>query len=193
MEKKNNVKTQKNKSTSKNKRRYIVVAFVFILLVATILYFMHVMKTKDVYSSLPQGDPLDPTYNKSYQVDPEDENRMLNTSDQLTSKKEYQGLAISNVKISQYGEMAEVTGDITNISGKEIEGPLTFYLVLTDKQGNQVKMLKSMVKNLAAGATTSLLIEKKAPLANAYDYHVISEEEYNNIINSITADEEPDE
>ena len=79
----------------------------------------------------------------------------LNTSSKLNEIKKFDGLEISNIQITQKDNVSLLLAKIANISNTK-QGGYVIDIKIIDKQGNEIKTVPFLVKELEPGETTQL-------------------------------------
>ena len=100
----------------------------------------------------------------------------LNTSSKLNEIKKFDGLEISNIQITQKDNVSLLLAKIANISNTK-QGGYVIDIKIIDKQGNEIKTVPFLVKELEPGETTQLNASATFDFVDAYDF-VISKKEW---------------
>ena len=100
----------------------------------------------------------------------------LNTSSKLNEIKKFDGMEISNIQITQKDNVSLLLAKIANISNTK-QGGYVIDIKIIDKQGNEIKTVPFLVKELEPGETTQLNASATFDFVDAYDF-VISKKEW---------------
>lgn len=93
----------------------------------------------------------------------------LNTSSQLNKSKEFQGLKIKNIQLTNQNNKTELITDIENVTGRDTQAML-IDIILYDKQGNEITTLGGRISPIKAGQTIQFSTSAMIDYANAYDF-----------------------
>ncbi len=100
----------------------------------------------------------------------------LNTSSKLNEIKKFDGMEISNIQITQKNNVSLLLAKIVNTSNTK-QGGYVIDIKIIDKQGNEIKTVPFLVKELEPGETTQLNASATFDFVDAYDF-VISKKEW---------------
>ncbi len=85
----------------------------------------------------------------------------------------YNGLKISNIKLSENNGETVLLADVENVSGSSIEDFTTIDVRFIDKEGNELGILTGLIKPLEVNEKTELNASITTDLANAYDFEIL--------------------
>ena len=83
--------------------------------------------------------------------------------------KEFQGLKIGNIQLTNRDNKTELIADVQNSSDKDIEAMLV-NVILYDKEGNEIATLGGRISPIKAGKTMQFSTTAMIDYANAYDF-----------------------
>ena len=93
----------------------------------------------------------------------------LNISTQLNKEKEFQGLRIKNIQLTNKENKTELIADIENVTNQDTKAMLVD-VILYDEQGNEITTLGGRISPIKAGKTMQFSISAMINYANAYDF-----------------------
>lgn len=93
----------------------------------------------------------------------------LNTSSTLKKEKQFQGLKITNIQLTNQNNKTELIADIENSTGKDTQAML-IYIILYDKEGNEITTLGGRISPIKAGKTMQFSTSAMIDYANACDF-----------------------
>ena len=142
-----------------------IVAITIILIVVVSFIVMNNSKKED--------EENEEENNMSYKL--EDGTR-LNVSDKLSEAKKFEGMEISDIQITEKDNLTVLLAKITNISNEK-QGGYVINIKIIDEQGEEIKTVPFLVKELKPGETTQLNASATFNFVNAYDF-VVSKKEW---------------
>lgn len=91
-----------------------------------------------------------------------------NTSEKLKEKKSFDGLEITDIKLTENNQKTTLTGTITNNTNK-IKGDYIVNAIFVDSKGNELAEMSFYVKQLQSGESTVLNAATTFDYSNAYN------------------------
>ena len=95
----------------------------------------------------------------------------LNTSEKLKETKEIDGMEISNMQLTEEGNITKVLGTITNKSNTT-KGNYEINIKLIDENGKELTTLVGYIGELEPGESTQLSTSTTFDYANTYDVEI---------------------
>lgn len=92
----------------------------------------------------------------------------VNISEKLLETKKIDGLEITNIELTELGNITQLKGTITNTSNKEKEESV-INAVLLNQKGNEMATMGIYVKALKPGESTELNASATLNYVNAYN------------------------
>ena len=93
---------------------------------------------------------------------------IINTSPKIKEIKLYNGIQISNIKITYKGNTSILTADATNITNEKIQGFLA-RIILVDKMQKEITTISTYINFLEPNQTKNLYTSASYNFVNAYD------------------------
>ena len=93
----------------------------------------------------------------------------LNTSSKLSEMKEFQGLKIGNIQLTNREDKTELIADVENPTENDTKAMLV-NVILYDKNGNEIATLGGRISPIKAGQTMQFSTSAMIDYANAYDF-----------------------
>lgn len=98
----------------------------------------------------------------------------LNNSEKLKETKEFDGLEIADIQITEKEGVTLLLANITNKTD-EVKGDYPILITILDKDGNTITVAHGYIKQLQPNETTQLSSSKTFDYANAYDFTISKE------------------
>lgn len=95
----------------------------------------------------------------------------LNTSEKLKETKEIDGMEISNMQLTEEGNITKLLGTITNNSNTT-KGNYEINIKLIDENGKELTTLVGYIGELEPGESTQLSTSTTFDYANTYDVEI---------------------
>ena len=95
----------------------------------------------------------------------------VNTSNQLSKTKKIDGLEISNIKLTENGNVSQIIADVKNPTSSTL-GDFAINITILDKAGNEIAVIGGYIDKVEAGKTVQLNASATVDFANAYDFKV---------------------
>ena len=95
----------------------------------------------------------------------------VNTSNQLSKIKKIDGLEISNIKLTENGNVSQIIADVKNPTSSTL-GDFAINITILDKAGNEIAVIGGYIDKVEAGKTVQLNASATVDFANAYDFKV---------------------
>lgn len=164
-EKGKNVKT-KNANSSKSGVNKKVLVFLALVVIVIVVIAVVVINNKEKQQETTQGGEQGQTQTQFYK---EEEGTKINTSEKLSQTKEFEGLEISNVALTESENNSTFTATLTNKTNG-VSGDFFLDLKFVDKDNNEIATISCKVDSVEPGQSIELNASATANLANAYDY-----------------------
>lgn len=91
-----------------------------------------------------------------------------NTSEKLKEKKSFDGLEITDIKLTENNQKTTLTGIITN-NTKKVKGDYEVNIIFVDSKNNELSEMSFLVKQLQPGESTTLNASTTFDYSNAYN------------------------
>lgn len=95
----------------------------------------------------------------------------LNTSNKLSETKQFQGLQIKNIQLTNKDDKTELIAEIENPTETDTQAILVD-IVLYDKQGQEITTLGGRISPIKAGQTTQFSTTAMIDYSNIYDFEL---------------------
>lgn len=95
----------------------------------------------------------------------------VNTSNKLKETKTYEGLEISNIKLTEKDNVTLLLGTVTNKTNTK-QGGKTINIKMIDKKGNEIITIVAFVGEIKEGESTKLNVSTTFNFVNAYDLSI---------------------
>lgn len=95
----------------------------------------------------------------------------LNTSSKLAETKKIDNLEITNIKLTENGDVSQIIADVKNTS-RETKGGYEVKLIFLDKDGKTIKEVPAYLEKAEGGQTVQLNASSSSKLSNAYDFKI---------------------
>lgn len=96
----------------------------------------------------------------------------LNTSTKLKETKDFNGLKIGNIQLTNKNEQSVLLADVKNETTKDTDVMLVD-IYLYDKDGKEIVKMDGIISPVKAGETVQLNIGISFDYANAYDFKIV--------------------
>lgn len=96
----------------------------------------------------------------------------LNNSTELNKEREYKGLKISNIQLTEKNGMSLLLADVENTSGKDIGDFTDIDITFYDSNKNKIGTTEGLIIPLKAGAKTQLNASVTFNYSNAYTFEI---------------------
>jgi len=144
---------------SKKSKIYILIAVIIVTfaILSSIALFLYInskneqdIKQNDNYSSLLE------------------DGSKINISKKLNENKKFDGLDITDIKLTEKGQLTKLTATLTN-NTEEKKGDYTVNIIFVDSNGNELSKMGTYIKLLMPGESTLLNSSVTFDYSNAYD------------------------
>lgn len=156
----------KKNGNSKRIVIFIIVFGVIIVILGTIFRLKNGYKNGNISNN----EITNETLGEFEQID--NKGKKTNTSIKLSENKEFKGLKISNITLTEENGETMLIGEVENISEENMKEFMTIDVKFVDKDGNELGTLTGIIKPLQAGEKTELNSSITTDLANAYDFEI---------------------
>ena len=95
----------------------------------------------------------------------------LNTSEQLKTTKNMDGLEITNIQLTEQNGQSVLIADVRNTTETET-GVIGINIIILDKQENEIGKMPGIIAPLTAGETKQLNVGITEDYSNAYNFRV---------------------
>ena len=95
----------------------------------------------------------------------------LNTSSKLQETKTIDGMEVTNLQLTESGDISLLLGTVRNVSS-EAKGGYPVEIRVVDKEENEIVTVGGYIPELAPGAETQLNSSATFDYANAYDFTI---------------------
>lgn len=96
----------------------------------------------------------------------------LNNSTELNKEREYKGLKISNIQLTEKNGMTVLLANVENVSGKDINDFTDIDITFYDKDKNKIETIEGLIIPLKAGGKTQLNASVTFDYSNAYTFEI---------------------
>ena len=155
----------------KNNNKMVIIGIIAILIVGVILLCVFIGKNKKNANGNNKEVSENVQLGEFEQIDAN--GIKVNVSSKLNEEKMYNGLKISNIKLSENNGETVLLADVENVSGSSIEDFTTIDVRFIDKEGNELGILTGLIKPLEVNEKTELNASITTDLANAYDFEIL--------------------
>ena len=100
-----------------------------------------------------------------------DDGTKINTSEKLSETKTIDGIEITNIQLTESGNVTQLLATMTNTSD-ETQGGYIATLTLIDEDGNAILEMSPYIDSLEPGESTELNASATLDYANAYDFTI---------------------
>ncbi len=154
-----------------NKMIVIVTILVAILIIGVIVLCVYKGKNKEKIGNNNKESTKNVELGEFEQIN--DDGIKVNVSSKLNEEKTFNGLKISNIKLSENNGETVLLADVENVSGNKTEDFTTIDVRFIDKEGNELGTLTGLIKPLEANEKTELNASITTDLANSYDFEIL--------------------
>ena len=109
--------------------------------------------------------------NKEEYVEIQADGTKVNTSNQLAKTKTVEGLEISNIQLTENGNLSKLTADVKNPTS-QTKGDFAVKITILDKNGKEMATIGGYIDKVNPGETVKLSASATVDFANAYDFKV---------------------
>ncbi len=161
---------KKGKSLMK-KNEAIVIGAIIAIMVIILVVVIVISRNKNANEGQNAGNTQEDNYVKEEFVERMEDGTRVNTSSKLAETKKSNGYEISNITLTEKGNLTAFRATITNTTSEK-RGDEPIYLEIIDKNGNVLTEIEGYLDTLQPGASATLKIDTTADFANAYDYRI---------------------
>ncbi|MBR2857645.1 hypothetical protein IKE96_00230 [bacterium] len=154
-----------------NKMIVIVTILVAILIIGVIVLCVYKGKNKEKTGDNNKESTQNVELGEFEQIN--DDGIKVNVSSKLNEEKTFNGLKISNIKLSENNGETVLLADVENVSGNKTEDFTTIDVRFIDKEGNELGTLTGLIKPLEVNEKTELNASITTDLANSYDFEIL--------------------
>lgn len=152
----------------KDKNWWIFIGVVIVIIIV-LLIFKGNMKGKNQNSTDEPTTSNNQVENEFVKI--EQDGTKVNTSNKLSEVKTIEGLEISNIRLTEKGNVTQILANIKNTTNKDVEGFYTS-MTFTDKNGEIIVILGGYIPTVKANGTATLNTNSTGDFSNAYDFKV---------------------
>ena len=145
----------------------IVILLVIAVVIIGIVWFTTRSKDKEVVGE--NNNNVSQEVQKEEMTTTLEDGTKLNTSNGLKSEKEFEGLRIKNIQLTNKDNKTELVADIENNSTRDKEAMLVD-VVLLDKSGQEVGRIGGRISPIRAGETKQFSTSSMKDYSGAYDF-----------------------
>ncbi|MEG0872556.1 MAG: hypothetical protein RSE00_01045 [Clostridia bacterium] len=173
---------EKSTKTNMQKRdRTILIAIIAVVTIAVIVIVIFAVKAKkdDMKKGGTDNNPgtqqqsNEPVNTENVEV--KTDGTKENNSSKLKEDKEFEGMAIKDIKLNAQGGLTNFTAKVENKTGKDFDGKPVI-IVFTGKDGKEVSTLEAYVGQTKAGGSSMIDASATADLSNAFDFSIKSKD-----------------
>lgn len=156
------------KKNNKKVITIILISIVILVLVGVCIWLLFRTPNKDTFIHM-----------ENYYIEKQESSeKLVNESKKIKELKTFSGLEFKEMKINCVNGLSVLEGEITNKTGKDIIDFYNFYFLLLDRNGNEIAVVKGVTAYIKNDETKPFLSQTLEDVVNAYDYKVISVEEF---------------
>ena len=153
-----------NESKPNGNKIWILVLLLLIIVVIVVVVFVN--RKSETSENTVQSEETEQT-----QYYREEEGTKINTSSKLSEIKEFEGLEISNVTLTEEADNSTFIAAVKN-NNNSTSGEFFLDLKFVDKDNNEIATISCYVDKVEPGQSVELNASATANLANAYDYSI---------------------
>lgn len=169
-----------NKGVTVGTAIFIVVAILFIIIIARIV----IVKTQSNDTQTPQPAQQSSTEQKTPQSQPDqqpkddefvqklDDGRKVNTSQKVKETKSVSGIEISDIQLTENGGISTITATAKNVSQSNMQEKNVKVEVL-DKNGQLITTFSAVINEMKPGETSKINASVTVDVSNAYDLRIV--------------------
>lgn len=156
-----------------DKKWWIFIGIVLLIIIILLIY-KGSTKTKNQDDTSNNGTEIsNQTENEFVKI--EEDGTKVNTSNKLSEVKTIEGLEISNIRLTEKGNVTQILANVKNTTNTDVDGfktTMTFY----DKNGEIIVILGGHIPTVKANGTATLNTNSTGDFSNAYDFKVEREQ-----------------
>jgi len=150
----------------KNERKkYLLITIIGVILIIGIIVTIVIG-----YNNQNQEPYVSPQEDEAYATIQEDGSKQ-NNSETLKQNKKYDDLDITEIQLTEKGNITSLTGKITNNTNK-VKKESTATITLIDSKEKEITQMKIYVKELQPQESTNLNANATLDYSNAYDFTI---------------------
>ena len=154
----------------KAKELMVVLAIIIALLIVIIIGANMKKESKVDVNQTPKVEVIDENKVEEF-VEVKLDGTKVNTSSELSKTKIIEGLEISNIRLTEKGNVSQLIADVKNPTNKTL-GDFPVNIVIIDKTGKELAKIGGYIDTVKAGETVQLSSSVTVDVANAYDFKI---------------------
>lgn len=160
------------------KKSKVKVCLIIVLVIILVIGFGGILIAKKL-SPKEESDVQNKEENKEEIIEEEkeeftekiDDEMKINTSEKVNEVKDIEGFKFENTKLFFKNGLTELSADVTNNTGKDMDVTL-IDITLKDAEGNEIVTVGGILSPMKAGETIQLTNGMTLDYANAYDFEI---------------------
>ena len=150
------------------KNEKIMIVVLIAIAIAAIVFAVNFNKSKE--EEAPQASEPTNVVKEEFVEVLEDGTR-LNTSEKLAETKTFDGMQITDLQLTENGNVSLLLGTVTNTSDTT-KGGYPVNIKVLDKKGEEIITVAAFLGELEPGESTQLSTSATFDYANAYDFEI---------------------
>ena len=150
------------------KNEKIMIIVLIAIAIAAIVFAVNFNKSKE--EGTPQASEPTNVVKEEFVEVLEDGTR-LNTSEKLAETKTFDGMQITDLQLTENGNVSLLLGTVTNTSDTT-KGGYPVNIKVLDKKGEEIITVAAFLGELEPGESTQLSTSATFDYANAYDFEI---------------------
>lgn len=150
----------------KNKEKRMIAVLVIITIIVIIIAVIRGNSQKDANKGQEEN-----TETKEEFVQVLEDGTKLNNSNKLQETKKIEGMEITNIQLTEKGNVTLLLGTVTNVSDTT-QGGYPVNVKIIDKTGEEIITVAGFIGQLKPGENTQLSTSATFDYANAYDFMI---------------------
>ena len=154
----------------KAKELMVVLTIIIILLIVIIVGASGKKENKVDLEQKPEVGEIEENKAEEF-VEVKIDGTKVNTSNELSKTKTIEGLEISNIRLTENGNVSQLIADVKNPTNKTL-GDFAVNIIIIDKTGKELAKIGGYIDKVEAGETVQLNSSVTVDVANAYDFKI---------------------
>ena len=154
----------------KAKELMVVLTIIIILLIVIIVGASGKKESKVDLEQKPEVGEIEENKAEEF-VEVKIDGTKVNTSNELSKTKTIEGLEISNIRLTENGNVSQLIADVKNPTNKTL-GDFAVNIIIIDKTGKELAKIGGYIDKVEAGETVQLNSSVTVDVANAYDFKI---------------------
>lgn len=154
----------------KGKELMIIALIIVVLLIVIVVGSVAKKGNEKEPVQTPSIGVTDENSNEEY-VELKPDGTKVNISSELGKIKEVDGLEISNIRLTENGNVSQLLADVKNPTANTL-GDFAIDITVLDKNGSELAVIGGYVDKVEAGESVKLNTSVTVDIANAYDFKV---------------------